>query len=423
MGLNDYRKQFISEMISINSVGGDPIPGAPYGEGPRKALSVFLDKAASEGFATGVLDDRVGWCEIGSGDRMMGIVCHLDVVPAGEGWTTDPFEAVYKDGNIYGRGIVDDKGPAMASFFAMKDIKDSAEDPGIRIRLILGTDEERTCSCVEYYDRNGELPDFSITPDAEFPVIYAEKGILHLEVTDSRPAPAGFTASGGDAANMVPPSAYLIKNGEKITASGKMAHASKPDLGINAIEILASKASSLSVPILDFIRTFDASLICGITDHSGSLTSNIGILRIDESQQNAVIDIRYPVTASHEDILAAVRKQACEYGLNVSIANHMAPICMDKDSSSLLALTSVWESHMDRFDGFCEEYRTSYSAPLAIGGGTYARHMRNTVAFGIQTPWAEDQCHQANEHISENDFIECISIIRDAILKISKNLR
>ncbi|MBO4637410.1 MAG: Sapep family Mn(2+)-dependent dipeptidase [Clostridiales bacterium] len=418
--LNDHQRSFIKEMIAIKSVGGAPCPGAPYGKEPRAALDAFLSRAASEGFLTGVLDDRVGWCEIGSGSKMMGIVCHLDVVPEGEGWEKPPFEATFENGMIYGRGIVDDKGPAIVSFLAMKELKDSGTDLGMRVRLILGTDEERTCSCVEYYDGNGEIPDISITPDAEFPVIYAEKGILHVKISDPRPAPSSFTAKGGDAANMVPPSASAKIGGQLISVKGKMAHASKPELGINAIELLPSALpSEISLPLINFVGAYDPSSICSIKDDSGKLTSNIGILRINSEEQYMIIDIRYPVTASVGDIVSRVSEQASEYGLITEIQSHMAPVYKDKDSDAIRALTEVWKKHMKDFDGYKDEYSDLYSEPLAIGGGTYARHMRNTIAFGIQTPWAEDQCHQANEHISENDFLKCRDVIKDAILKIA----
>ena len=423
MSLSTYQKEFLTKLIAIPSVGGEPEEGAPYGALPRKALSFFLEEAEKAGFTTGVSDNRVGWCEIGSGDKLIGIVCHLDVVPAGEGWESDPFVLDFKDGALYGRGIIDDKGPAAASFFAMKELLEENSDIPCRIRLILGTDEERTCSCVEHYDANCEIPDFAITPDAEFPVIYAEKGILHVKISDKDPVLSGFSAKGGNAANMVAPSASAFYNGKAYECQGKMAHASKPDLGINAIDMLPSKLEEngfdlSKVPLLKFIKTFDPKAVCDIEDDSGKMTTNSGILKIDKEGQYLIIDIRYPVTSFLDVILTNIRTQAEAYGLEVTTDSQMDPIYKNKDSEEIKLLTSIWKEHMSKFTGFKPEYADIYGDPLAIGGGTYARHMRNTIAFGIQAPWQEDQCHQANEHIAESDFECCIEIIKDTLSKL-----
>ena len=417
MSLTAYQKDFLTRLISIKSVGGEPSEGAPYGNAPRAALDFFLKEAEACGFRTGVLDDRVGWAEIGSGERLIGIVCHLDVVPAGDGWDTDPFTLTFRKGNMYGRGIVDDKGPAAASFFAMREI---LSEGGLdhRIRLILGTDEERTCSCVEYYDENGEVPDFAITPDAEFPVIYAEKGILHVKISGS--GTDKIKAEGGSAANMVAPGAVALFSGTEVKVNGKPAHASRPELGINAInalpEELVLKGFDIGqVPLLPFIAAFDEKELLIDSDESGSLTANFGILKIDENESSLIVDIRYPVTADKDLLMERLSDMAEQYGLRVAEDSHMAPICFDKDKPEIRKLTSIWRSHIASFDGYEEGFDKKYSAPLAIGGGTYARHIRNTVAFGIQTPWQEDQCHMANEHMSENNFEETVKMIKEAV--------
>ncbi|MBQ4270872.1 MAG: Sapep family Mn(2+)-dependent dipeptidase [Clostridiales bacterium] len=424
MKLSKEDIRFLEGLIGIDSVGGTPAEGAPYGEGPRAALDYFLKEAAKAGFATGVLDDRVGWAEIGKGSRMVGIVCHLDVVPAGSGWDTEPFKLTVKDGSFYGRGIVDDKGPAAISFFAMKEL--AKKDLPFRIRLILGTDEERTCSCVEYYDAHGEIPDIAITPDAEFPVIYAEKGILHLKISQSSSLP-GFTACGGSAANMVPATAEAsyAPSGINVSVTGKTAHASKPTLGINAIDLLPSELERAgfdieTVPLLKFIKEIDITSLFDISDESGALTSNNGILTMSEKEASLTADIRYPVSYSSDAVVTKLQDICSGYGLTVTIENDMAPLYKDKDSSEISLLMSVWNSHMDKYRGYEEAHSGLYSSPVAIGGGTYARHMRNTVAFGLQAPWQEDQCHQANEHMAVSDFEESIDVLKEALLLLGK---
>ena len=213
--LSNEEFEFLKKIISINSTGSDTVDDPkygtlPYGLLPFSALKFFLDDASASGMRTGI--------EFGPLEAdLIGIVCHLDVVPAGDGWTTSPFELNLKDGILYGRGIVDDKGPACASYFAMKRLMASGFMPSKRIRLILGTDEERTCSCVETYAELGEIPSFAITPDAEFPVIYAEKGILHVKIVNS--SPSVLKAIGGSAANMVPASCSCTIDGVEYSSS------------------------------------------------------------------------------------------------------------------------------------------------------------------------------------------------------------
>lgn len=426
MALNDRELGFMKDMISIQSVGGVPCPGCPYGENSRKALSVFTKKAEELGFRTGIIDDKAGYVEFGEGERMIGIVCHLDVVPQGSGWDTDPFELTIKDGVMYGRGIVDDKGPALASFIAMNRLKESGFVPKSRVRLILGSDEERTCDCIETYAVKGEIPDFAITPDAEFPVIFAEKGILHIRISGA--STGRITAKAGNAANMVPNEAFIEYGDNRYEGKGKTAHASKPELGINAILDMVSKLNNEVLetsPLLCYIsddivwNTYEGYTGCDINDISGTITANPAMLDINSSTESLVIDIRYPITARLDDIMDHFREACGAYGLSVEIVSHMGPIHKDTDTNEIRTLTKIWSDNMELFDGFKPEYKEKFTKPVAVGGGTYARHMPNTVAFGVQCPWQEDQCHQANEHMSVNDFEALIKIMTETITALS----
>lgn len=432
--LSDEEFAFLKNLISIDSTGSEPVDDTtygllPYGLKPFTALKFFLDDARASGMRTGSIDNRVGWCEFGPEDAdLIGIVCHLDVVPAGDGWTTSPFELTLKDGMLFGRGIVDDKGPAAASYFAMKRLMGSDYKPSKRIRLILGIDEERTCSCVETYAEKGEIPSFCITPDAEFPVIYAEKGIMNIRISTSEPS--SISASAGSAANMVPASATCVINSTSYSAKGKTAHASKPDLGINAIFELIKSLDSASVdysasPVMRFISNelvnSSASEYtgCSIKDESGSVTANPAILKCDETGESLVIDIRCPVTYSMDDITSFIAEKAAPYGLKCEVTNQMNPLYKSKDLPEIALLTDIWKNNMSSYSGFKPEYLTEFTEPIAIGGGTYARHMPNTIAFGIQTPWQEDQCHQANECRALKDFETDIKVLTEAITGLS----
>lgn len=438
MTLSQDEYKFLESLIGIESTGASEVnePGLgtlPYGSAPFSALKFFLDDASASGMRTGIIENRVGWCEFGPADAdLIGIVCHLDVVPAGDGWTTSPFELTLKDGILYGRGIVDDKGPACASYFAMKRLLASGFMPSKRIRLILGTDEERTCSCVETYAELGEIPSFAITPDAEFPVIYAEKGILHVKIVNS--SPSTLKAIGGSAANMVPASCSCSINGVEYSAKGKMAHASKPDLGVNAIFELIKQLDSASVDysssaLLSFISkeilySSPAEYTgCSVTDESGSVTANPSVLNCSDSGESLVIDIRCPVTYQMSDIVAKLSATAESYGLTVEVLNQMDPLYKSKDLPQIALLTEIWKSNMPSYSGYKTEYLSEYTEPIAIGGGTYARHMPNTIAFGIQAPWQEDQCHQANECRALSDFETDIQVMTEAIICLSEHIK
>ena len=428
--LTKEESEFLAKLISIESTGGSPVedPGygmLPYGAKPFEALRFVLDDAAGCGMRTGIIDNRAGWCEAGpEGAEMIGIVCHLDVVPAGEGWETDPFVLTVKDGIMYGRGIVDDKGPACAAYFAMKRLLKSGYQFTRRIRLILGTDEERTCSCIETYAEKGEIPSFAVTPDAEFPVIYAEKGILQVNVVSD--VPSSVFAKGGSAVNMVPASSSCVINGKEYSGTGRMAHASKPDLGVNAIFEMIKAMDSGSVdysssPLLSFIGKEIAYTGapyytgCSITDESGSVTANPSVLSCDASGESLKIDVRCPVSYEMSDIVSNLARLAAPYGLTVEIVNQMAPLYKPKDLPQISLLTDIWKTCMPSYSGFKPEYLNKFTEPVAIGGGTYARHMPNTIAFGIQTPWEEDQCHQANEHRAVRDFETDITVLTEMI--------
>ena len=426
LSLSEYQREFLSKIIAIPSVGGTPEEGAPYGREPRRVLQTFLDEAGKKGFRTGTEGERVGWVEFGEGDKLIGIICHLDVVPVGDGWDSDPFTLTIRTSGsgqevLYARGIVDDKGPACAAFFAMLELSDEGRIPGdYRVRLILGTDEERGCSCIQYYVKHAEIPSFSITPDSIFPVIYCEKGIVQLKISgDNR---HNLKACGGSAVNIVPASASCEIDGKAITANGKAAHASKPEYGINAIELLAQKMEEQEVnlsdyPVMKFVRDFDAAGFtgCNPSGDYGNLTYNIGMISACENGCELWMDFRIPYDVDQEAFIDRLLQKASEYGLETLVTINMPAFLKEKDSPEVRSLTEIWNRHIDKFSGFREEYRGIYSEPMTVGVGTYARHIPNTIAFGIQSPWQTDQCHQANEHVTVSDFLQWIQIIKEYI--------
>lgn len=170
------------ELVRIKSVSGEPEEGAPFGEGPALALDKALEIARSLGFNTTNLDGYIGYAEYGQGPDYVGVLAHVDVVAEGDGWKYPPYGAEIHDGKMYGRGTIDDKGPAMAAIYALKAVRDSNLSLTKRVRVIFGSDEETGTADVEHYLDIEAPPVSGFTPDANFPAIYAEKGILTFDL-------------------------------------------------------------------------------------------------------------------------------------------------------------------------------------------------------------------------------------------------
>ena len=387
----------------------------PYGRHVFEALQYVLNLCEGLGFRTRNCENRIGWAEIGEGEELIGILAHLDVVPAGNDWDYPPYDLTVSDGQMYGRGIVDDKGPAFFAILAMKKLLDSGVPLKKRVRIIFGCQEETgDWLDMAYYREHEELPTYGFTPDADFPAIYGEKGILSLHV--SRPlAESGIRrAQGGNAVNMVADLAELVlDNGEKISRSGVSAHGSMPEEGENAITRAMEAAAGQSDFAADYMRLIGYRLhgeALGLDfcdEQSGRLTMNVGTIRSDETNLTLGIDIRYPVTISREKILASVHDAFESAGFSVEVSEHMDPVFMDKNGTVIQTLISAFRE----VTGMMEE-------PSVIGGGTYARAMPNIVAFGPIIPGHPCTEHMKNERISVEDFETAVKIYQLALQKL-----
>jgi len=428
----------LSALISIPSVKSEPLPDAPYGIHTAEALNYMLSLAKSCGFSVKNVDNRFGYIEWGSGEKMMAVLCHLDVVPPGDGWESDPYTLVRRDGLLVGRGVMDDKGPAVCVFFALLRLKSEGFSPPCRIRLILGLDEEHGCSCMEHYVETEELPVLGFTPDADFPAIFAEKGILQINFFGK---PSGIClANAGEAPNMVPSSCIIsfTDTGDSYSGHGKPAHASIPDAGINAIlkTVSAIPENRLTdEPVLGFIRKYfadeisaDRLISSAQPDISGELTINPAILMINEAVSSITLDIRYPVKSDFNLLLQEITAKASIFDLNLEIISHLEPIYTDPKSSQILDLLAVYEAHrkslceISHVTGSFFPEAVTPASPVAIGGGTYARSMPGIVAFGPLLPWEDSQAHRKNEGFRESVAIELIDVYKDAISRLCKNI-
>ncbi|MGN1127588.1 MAG: Sapep family Mn(2+)-dependent dipeptidase [Candidatus Flemingiibacterium sp.] len=389
-------------LLKIPSVAVDGDAEFPFGENCAKALDYMLGLCESFGFRTKKCSNLLGWAEIGGGDELVGILAHLDVVPEGSGWDYPAFGLTETEDRVYGRGISDDKGPAMMCVFAMKKLLDSGEKLGRRIRIIFGLTEERgEWIDMNYYKAHEELPTFGITPDASFPAVYGEKGILVLNLKMPLDGSGVDSISGGQAHNMVADSCEASVGGRSFRAEGKSAHGSLPHKGVNAIQKLMTELNEKAPGKLTrfmsekFGETCDGSLIgCALSDEqSGALTLNVGMIGVEKSEVVVTIDIRYPVTMKGADIAAIVSRECAPYGVSVETESDSAPIFTDKNSKLITSLMEVYRSVTgDTTEAF------------VMGGGTYARAMPNIVAFGPLFPASPETEHQKNEYMLKSDI-------------------
>ena len=423
----------IQQSMRICSEKGEASADAPFGPGPKAALLDALEQAEKLGFRTANIDNKIGYAEIGEGDEMVAVLGHLDVVPAGEGWNTDPYGAVIRDGILYGRGCLDDKGPIVGALYSLKAIVDSGIPLKRRIRVIMGTDEECGSACVAHYlATKQEMPVAGFTPDADFPAIFCEKGILRFELgCEIGGDGQALQLEGGVAANVVMPGLTLTapasaelpaeaadavqvqQKGDTVqyTFTGKSAHAMAPQLGINAGYLAADYFKGVKLSrdidqIFGFVREKlnhepdGKSLGIARTDEeTGALTVNMGCMLRKGNMRVLTLDLRYPPVCNAEEIEEEIRKSAAEFGLRILEKEHAHPLYIPKDSALIKTLMGVYR-----------EMTGDQAEPIAIGGGTYAKAFPNMVAFGPLFPGDPDVIHQPNEWADLEKLLKSIEI-------------
>lgn len=415
-------------LISIQSLEAPAKPGAPFGDNVAKALHYCLSLSEKYGFKAVNLDEMVGYAEWGEGEKTFAILAHVDIVPEGTGWTSDPLTLVERDGKWIARGVLDDKGPCIGALYVMRYLKEQGIKPSMKVRLIFGTNEETGMACIKHYLSHEPMPDYGVTPDASFPLIYAEKGIAGYDIVRTDKHPDIISMKGGTAPNMVPAYAeaiiqgsYEFKPSENITlnrhdngtitisADGVSAHASLPESGKNAIAILLNYlADYIETPFLSFFKAkigmdyYGEKIGVAHEDESGKLTFNVGLLH----DEGITVNIRYPVTFNNATIERQLSHSVIPFsGMKSVCTGNSLPLYVPKDSQLVKTLLAAYQKITGDLT----------SAPLAIGGGTYARALKNAVAFGPVFPGEVESAHQKDEFILVESFKKMMIIYAEAL--------
>ena len=436
---NQVKDEFLASLktlISYPSVLNEGENGTPFGQAIQDVLEKTLEICRVLGFTT-YLDPKgyYGYAEIGQGAELLAVLCHLDVVPSGDeaDWQTLPFEATIKDGWIFGRGVQDDKGPSMAALYAVKALLDSGVEFKKRVRFIFGTDEETLWRCMGRYNELEEQATMGFAPDSSFPLTYAEKGLLQVKLHG--PGSDKLDLEAGAAFNVVPGKASYQgelleqvvaglqvasfdyeQTDHQVTVLGLPKHAKDAAEGINAIVRLATVLQPLQAhPALTFIAEAvgeDATgsrLFGDVSDEpSGRLSFNIAGLTLNSEKSEIRIDIRIPVLADKDQLVAKLAEIAGRYQLDYEEFDYLAPLYVPKDSELVSTLMAIYQE------------KTGDTSPaMSSGGATFARTMPNCVAFGALFPGAEQTEHQANERASLDDLYRAMDIYAETIYRLA----
>lgn len=464
MGEVEKRKEALikdtMELLHIKSILDEEctFPDAPLGRGVKEALDFMLRLGEKDGFIPKNVGDVAGHLEFGEGEELLGILCHVDVVPEGDGWTSDPFSPEIREGKLFARGALDDKGPTMAAYYAMKIVKELGLPMQKRVRMIIGTDEESNWRCVDHYFENEEMPALGFAPDADFPIINAEKGISDFDLiqkkhrcsrNDSLLEIQSFMA--GRRYNMVPDFAKAIirtaeqeqelvnefthfmntnglesqfhsdKDGLTLEVKGVSAHGMEPKNGKNAGLFLAEfltkqHLDTQAAEYFQFISQYFFNDSRGVNlgvaysdDISGELTINVGKLFYTQEDGGRLgLNLRYPVTNKMESTKEKIERQIGEEGFTLENFSDSKPHYVDEKEFLIQTLKKVYE-----------EQTGNKAELLAIGGGTYARSLKSGVAFGPLFPGRPDIAHQKDEHIYVEDLLKSTAIYAQAIFELA----
>lgn len=418
---NDYFEN-LKTLISFKTVAAAPAENAPFGEENKKALNFFLNLAKSFGFETINYDNYAGEVFFGEGEEI-GIIGHLDVVPVGIGWESDPFTLTEKDDFLIARGIMDDKGPTLLALYALKELKDSGTPVNKKFRLFVGCNEETGWKDAEYLKSKTKMPEYGFSPDGNFPVGYAEKGITVVDF--SIPTLKNFkNIKGGTVINAVCDyvcaetsdagiNLELIEkyglqlSGNKIESFGKAAHGSTPHLGKNALKPLFEYFYEMGedvLPVLDYL-IYDKANIFGIKNEQGCVTISPDLIKEENGKIIISCDCRIPAPIKPIEIYSIFDT----FGLNYNCIEKHSPMMVDKDGWFVSALANAYNTVMGET-----------AAPATMGGCSFARCFEKGCAFGPDFKTYETNIHDANERVLKSDLIKAYEIYKQTLFSLAK---
>lgn len=414
--------QDLNTLLQYKSVIGNEKENAPFGENVKMAMDFFCEKAKSFGFE--VISHNGYALEIvfGRGEKEYGVIGHLDVVPAGNNWQTPAFALTKKDGVLYGRGVADDKGPMLICLYALKEIKDSNLPFNAKIRMFVGGDEESAWRDADYLQKNVSLPEYGFSPDGNFPVSYAEKGMAII--TFKLPKLKNFfNIRGGTVINAVCDkcdfsckenidNSLLEKHGvtklnEVYTANGKSAHGSTPQLGDNAIKhflLLANECGESVQNVLDCLF-YDKFNLQSLESEEGKVTFSPDLIYEDDKNLYIKCDCRFPNPFTYEDIINNIKL----WGLQFTGSLKHGVQYVEKEGEFVSTLLKAYNSCMQE-----------KGEPISQGGSTFARVFKKGVAFGPEFKGVSNLIHQDGENISEQNLLKLYDIYLTAFKLLGK---
>ncbi len=447
--IDDHASAFVSDLaslIKIPSKNGEPKDGCPFGQAPADALAQMAVIAEADGFNVKNHENYILECNFNDNETALGIIAHLDVVPEGSGWSSDPFTLTEKDGVLFGRGVMDDKGPAMAAFYAFKALKVQGANLSKNVRLLFGADEESGMEDLEYYRNKFTLPPMMLSPDGAFPVINVEKGVYQINFEKKYSPGEGLKSiKAGSVVNAVPDRAEafiegITKNeadkaldgfnaavipeqgGVRITVKGCSAHGSAPERGDNALTALLLIIGKLSLPSSELLQT--ANALSSLFPHgegdgahmglkmsdkeSGPLTALLSVLNAEDGSLKGGIDIRFPATVKLAEVKKIAEAHLSALGFSLSF-HEMEGHLVLSDSDFIKTLLACYED-VTHLHGEC----------LSEGGASYLHTVEGGVAFGAEMPGEETNMHGADEHVKLSTLLDTAKIYARAIYHLCK---
>lgn len=419
---------------------------APFGQPISNSLNYMIDLAKRDGFNS--VNDEGYAIHIDLNnvkDKMVGILGHADVVAAGDFWKVEAFSGEIMDNNIFGRGCQDNKGPMIAAYHAMKIIKDLNLPLKNQVRMIVGGDEELEWRCLEHYFKNYPRPDFGFTPDGDFPVIYAEKGIVKYEYYGTYLDNEIIEFKAGISRTSIPDSAlvvvknnnsikqifesfclehkveFIIKeaNNLELTLIGKAAHAASPFRGVNAaVKLMEFISENYDNKMFKyFAKKFQGDYGEGLGisfngDKMGFVTSALTLASYQDNNYSFIIDSRYPLEIDvdwyNNTLLTVGQDVSWSKAYSKQIA-YQKGIYLDTNSTLIKTLLNAYQTFTN----------DKISKPICKGGDTYARASKNIVCFGMLFQNTPDLMHQANESVPIDELLKATAIYAKAIYDLA----